>query len=87
MMAEGSDAGGARRVTDRDLARLVRQGREELAGDPRATELHERISDRENLEEDRDHRARSSSAAMMGFLAGLALLIILVAVSFVTFEP
>ncbi len=75
-----------RRVSDRDVARLVRRGEAELAGDPAAAELRRRIRDRENAELDRDHRARSDSAAVAGFLAGLLFLAAFVVGTILTFE-
>ncbi|MFE0726065.1 MULTISPECIES: hypothetical protein [Streptomyces] len=86
-MADASGSDPAKKITDYDLARLVRQGVDDLADDPDATEIRERIRNRENLEEDRDHRARSDSSAVIGFTVGMAILIGLIVVSIATFEP
>ncbi|MBQ0825752.1 hypothetical protein [Streptomyces tagetis] len=75
-----------RRVSDRDVARLVRRGEAELAGDPAAAELRRRVRDRENAELDRDHRARSDSSAVAGFLVGLVFLVVFVVGTILTFE-
>ncbi|MFC8823644.1 hypothetical protein [Streptomyces rochei] len=87
VMADASGSDPAKKITDYDLARLVRQGVDDLAADPDATEIRERIWNRENLEEDRDHRARSDSSAVIGFTVGMAILIVLIVVSIATFEP
>lgn len=73
-MADDSGPDRPRRITDRDLARLMRRGTDELADDPAATEVYERIRTREEMEEDRTHRQRSERSAAIGFVAGLALL-------------
>ncbi|MFF8611000.1 hypothetical protein ACF06X_34410 [Streptomyces sp. NPDC015346] len=86
-MADESVPDPSRKITDEDLARLLRRGLDELADDPNASEIHERIQDRENLEEDRDHRARSDRSAAIGFLVGLAILAALIVYSVTTFEP
>lgn len=86
-MADASGSDPAKKITDYDLARLVRQGVDDLADDPDAAEIRERIRNRENLEEDRDHRARSDSSAVIGFTVGMAILIVLIVVSIATFEP
>lgn len=76
-----------RKITNRDLARLMKRGTEELANDPTAAKIYERIQYRENLEEDRDHRERSDRSAVIGFLVGLAILAIAIIVSIATYEP
>lgn len=75
-----------RRITDRDLARLMRQGVEEAARDPAASELYERIRQRQNMEEDRDHRERSDRSAVLGMLVGLLLLAVFITGSVATFH-
>lgn len=62
------------RISDHDLARLMRRAREELADDPSAAEIHDRITDREEALEDRRYRAHSEKGAMLGWLIGLALM-------------
>ncbi|MFJ8092288.1 hypothetical protein [Streptomyces griseofuscus] len=64
--------------TDRDLARLMRRAEREVADDPTATELHERLRQRENMESDREHRARSDHSAILGARVGLVLLLVFV---------
>ncbi|MHC5257869.1 hypothetical protein ACYSUO_08290 [Streptomyces sp. UC4497] len=86
-MADDSVPDLSRNLTDRDLARLMKRGTDELADDPTAAEIRERIQDRENLEQDRDHRERSDRSAVIGFLSGVAILVIVIVVSIVTFEP
>lgn len=86
-MADTPNSGSGKRLTDRDLARLMKQGMDELEHDPSAAEIRERIQDRQNVEEDRDHRARSDSSAVIGFIVGLLLLIGLIVVSIATFQP
>lgn len=86
-MANDPDPKALRKITNLDLARLMKRGADELANDPTAADIYERIQDRENLEEDRDHRERSDHAASIGFLVGVLILVILIAVSVVTFEP
>ncbi|MFE3070488.1 hypothetical protein [Streptomyces sp. NPDC059247] len=85
-MSDESDADLSRKVTDRDLARLMKRGIDELADDPAAVEIHERIRRRDDLEQDRSHRDRSERSAAIGFLAGLAILVLLIAYSVATFE-
>ncbi|MER6445440.1 hypothetical protein [Streptomyces venezuelae] len=85
-MADDSTPNPPKKITDRDIARLVKRGKDELANDPTAAKIYEQIQDRENLEEDRDHRNRSDSSAMLGFLVGMAILIVIVVVSIVTGE-
>ncbi|MER5632643.1 hypothetical protein [Streptomyces nitrosporeus] len=70
------------RVSDRDIARLVRIAREELAEDPSAAEIHERITDREEAFEDRRYRAHSEKGAVLGWLVGVTLLAV-VAISII----
>lgn len=86
-MVEGSAPDPSRKITDRDLARLVRRGIEEAADDPSATEMYRRIQQRESLNEDREHRKRSDKSAVFGVLAGLALLVIFIVGLVVTFRP
>lgn len=86
-MADDSAPDSPKNISDRDLARLLKRGTDELADDPAAAEIYERIRDRENLEEDRDHRERSDRSAAIGFLVGALILVILVVVSIATFEP
>ncbi|NJP75203.1 MULTISPECIES: hypothetical protein [Streptomyces] len=76
-----------RKITDSDLARLLKQGLEDLANDPNASQLHERVQQRQNVEEDREHRERSNKSAAFGFLIGVALLVIFIVASIVTFRP
>ncbi|MET7382126.1 hypothetical protein ABZT08_25450 [Streptomyces sp. NPDC005526] len=59
----------------------------EVAGDPTAAGLHARIQQRENAEEDREHRERSERSATLGLLVGMALLLVSVVSSVVTFRP
>lgn len=77
-MSDDSEATPKGHVSDRDLARLMRQAREELADDPSAADIHDRITDREEALEDRRYRAHSEKAAMLGWLVGLALLAVVV---------
>ncbi|MFB7353370.1 hypothetical protein [Streptomyces gardneri] len=86
-MADESAPDPSRKITDRDLARLVKQGMDELADDPAAAEIHERIQQMADLGEDRSHRERSERSAAIGFLFGLAILVILIFYSIATFEP
>ncbi|MFF5705586.1 hypothetical protein ACFY7H_24310 [Streptomyces sp. NPDC012794] len=60
---------------------------DEMAEDPAATEVWERVRHRQDLAEDRAHRERSERSAAIGFLVGLTLLVILVVYSIATFEP
>ncbi|MFH8340853.1 hypothetical protein [Streptomyces sp. AM6-12] len=60
--------------TDRDLARLIRRAERELAADPAAPELAERV--RRRHDPDHEHRSRSDRSAILGALAGLLLLLI-----------
>ncbi|MEU7378370.1 hypothetical protein [Streptomyces albidoflavus] len=73
-MAEESNA-DSRKVTDRDLAQLIKRGLDDMANDPAAAELLERMERRANIDEDREHRERSEKVAMAGSFLGLALLI------------
>ncbi|MFE5806603.1 hypothetical protein [Streptomyces sp. NPDC056491] len=86
-MADDSTPHAPGKVADRDLARLMKRGTDELANDPTAAKIYERIQDRENLEEDRDHRERSDRSAAIGFLAGLLILVIVIVVSVATSQP
>lgn len=86
-MADDSAPEPSKKITDWDLARLLKRGVDELAEDPAAREVHERIRDRQNLEEDRDHRERSDRSSAIGFLVGFTMLAIFVILSILTFEP
>ncbi|WP_329307010.1 hypothetical protein OG322_26170 [Streptomyces sp. NBC_01260] len=81
-MSDDSTATPKGRLSDRDLARLVRIAREELAEDPSAAEIHERIADREEAFEDRRYRAHSEKGAVLGWIVGVALLMV-VAISII----
>ncbi|MFI7359964.1 hypothetical protein ACIBTP_39330 [Streptomyces avidinii] len=85
-MADDSAPGLPRKIADRDLVRLMKRGTDELANDPTAAKIYERIQDRENLELDRDHRGRSDRSAAIGFLSGVAILVIVIIISIATFE-
>ncbi|WP_405681860.1 hypothetical protein [Streptomyces sp. NBC_00057] len=86
-MEDDSAPDPSRKVTDQDLARLMKRGMDELAEDPAATEIYARIQHGQDLREDRAHRERSERSAAIGFLVGLAILAILIAYSIATFEP
>ncbi|MFF8941708.1 hypothetical protein ACF1A5_05360 [Streptomyces sp. NPDC014864] len=86
-MAEESAPTPPWKITDRDLRRLMRRGIREVADDPTAMELSARIQQRENVEEDREHRERSESSAALGLLAGMALLLVFIVGSVATFHP
>ncbi|MEU5795084.1 hypothetical protein ABZ800_16445 [Streptomyces sp. NPDC047813] len=83
-MPKNPAPGPSWKPTDRDLARLVRRGEREAAGDPAATDLNRRLRDRDNRELDHDHRARSDRSAILGALAGLVLLVVFVVGSLLT---
>ncbi|MEU5772783.1 hypothetical protein ABZ819_05690 [Streptomyces venezuelae] len=79
MTGEASNEKPARRITDYDVAKLIKQGHEELTADPAASQMAERIDRRAELAEDREHRRRSESSAVAGWLVGVLFLLAFVA--------
>ncbi|MGW7410778.1 hypothetical protein ACWGI9_45240 [Streptomyces sp. NPDC054833] len=81
---EGHDSTPPRKISDWDLAKLVRRGMKELAEDPAASEVHRRITDRQEELEDRRHRELSDKSAILGCFVGLAFLIAFAVGVFIT---